>query len=188
MPLQHHRSCENLRGGVVSLTTGRTDFQDPNKTKTDVPSENLTEPWELNSRLSTFVTPILYEIILNPDLDKKQFSGQCNITVEVSNATSCIYFHMASLTIEATTVTGGPENATIQHLAAFNYSRHDYWVITFSANLDPGTYVLGLKFSAEMGLKNVGFYESTYLNNRNHKRYMLGVGCLFVWVSMKGKI
>lgn len=72
--------------------------------------------------------------------------------------------------MEDTTITGGPQGASFQLQETFNYSRHQFWVLTFTSSIPPGKYVLGFKFKAAFTKNTEGFYESAYLNFKNHKR------------------
>ncbi|KAI5749139.1 hypothetical protein M8J76_004903 [Diaphorina citri] len=155
-------------GGASGASEGPTKA--PKSFKNDSTVSNPTQPWELNSRLETTVIPKMYDLYLNPYLGKKLFTGTVKINIEVTNATGYIYLHKSSLTIEETTVFKGEDITPIDLLSTFDYAKNEYWVITFKETIDPGSYVLKFKFKGNFSKKNEGFYESMYMNYKNHKR------------------
>lgn len=156
---------------LISLLDKDETFQDPKAaaTTTAAPT-NLTEPWELNNRLDEHVKPILYDVFLNPALGKKSFSGNVTITVNVTKATTYIYLHKNYLNIEDTKVTRDADNKTVALKDKFQYDKNQYWVMKFEDSIEPGTYRLMFKFKGNFSKKNEGFYESAYVNFKNHKR------------------
>lgn len=91
---------------IVLMKTGHKKFQSeapPKLFTTKFIQTFIFPPFEQNLRLSEFVTPIVYDLLIHPDLtpgpDNGAFYGNVKITLNVTEATEEIILHAHELTI-----------------------------------------------------------------------------------------
>lgn len=130
----------------------------------------------LSFRLPRELKPLRYNLILQPDLKTKTFSGNVTIKLEVIKPISYIPVHSKFLTVETKEVKLlGSENKPERVLTpslTFAHPQLEYWVTEFAEPLEVGNYSLQLAFNGSLVDRIVGFYQSSYLDKqRNERRY-----------------
>jgi len=121
-------------------------------------------------RLPRHVTPIRYELRLEPDLTTLTFTGDETITLDVVEATSEIVLNAVELAIGDATVVnerGDSRRGTPVVDEAAERCR-----ITFPSPLAPGRWRLRLAFTGTLNDKLRGFYRSSYKDPSGVTRLM----------------
>ena len=121
-------------------------------------------------RLPGHVTPIRYELRLEPDLTTLTFTGDETITLDVAEATSEIVLNAVELAIGDATVVnerGDSRRGTPVVDEAAERCR-----ITFPSPLAPGRWRLRLAFTGTLNDKLRGFYRSSYKDPSGVTRLM----------------
>ena len=121
-------------------------------------------------RLPRHVTPIRYELRLEPDLTTLTFTGDETITLDVAEATSEIVLNAVELAIGDATVVnerGDSRRGTPVVDEAAERCR-----ITFPSPLAPGRWRLRLAFTGTLNDKLRGFYRSSYKDPSGVTRLM----------------
>ena len=130
---------------------------------------------QLGWRLPLQIRPKLYDLLLNPDLQTKTFSGNISIHLEVSKPISFIAVHSKLLTISNTKLVqnvAANETRPIDIASSFEYPKFEYWITELSSPLSIGDYVLTLSFNGSLTDRIVGFYQSSYRDAvTNQTRY-----------------
>lgn len=121
---------------------------------------------QLSFRLPRDIRPKLYELLLNPDLETKTFSGNVIIHLNVLKPTNFIAVHSKTLSITKTVlqqnIASNLEKIDIEN--TFEYPKYEYWITEVDKPLAVGEYVLNLTFNGSLANRVVGFYQSSYLD------------------------
>lgn len=122
------------------------------------------KPWESTYRLSPFVRPQQYFINLYPNLERGSFVGSVDITLILDTDQNYIKLHSIGLDIKETTLNS-------ISVAAFAYTKHEFWVIIPEKTLAAGEHKLQLKFEGSLLNKLVGFYQSDCTDEKTNETY-----------------
>lgn len=110
-------------------------------------------------RLPETVTPIGYEIKLNPDLAAFKFSGNETIALNIHSATNEILFNAVDLQIENVRIEkDGGETCAVSQVKI--EKENERVRLIFPTTLAAGSWHLKLDFSGEINDKLRGFYRS----------------------------
>jgi len=112
-------------------------------------------------RLPRIVTPVRYELTLEPDLTNFSFAGTCRTEIEVTSATGVIVLNAIELQVTSASVIGpdGREQpATSIHLDEAT----ERLTLEFAAPLPAGSATLVTAFTGTLNDKLHGFYRSTF--------------------------
>src|SRR5258708_7504913 len=98
-------------------------------------------------RLPSNVVPSHYQLLIDPGIETRAFSGEETITVQVAQATSEIVLNSLDLDIALAEVTAG--EAT--HPAQVSYDKPNETVrLSFDHAIPPGAAALHIKFSGKL--------------------------------------
>lgn len=167
---------------VVGLAVGLTrEGQTCTTTTTPIPTTEPTKPpapdrgpclastdssggWQ-NFRLPDFVTPVHYDLHLEPNMDDDTYSGTVEVHVKVSKPTRHLWLHIRETFVSAMPrLTKGQTQLVVKN--CFEYKLHQYVVVEATEEL-PTTgpeevYVLSLDFQGWLNGSLVGFYRVVY--------------------------
>ncbi|XP_014271442.2 glutamyl aminopeptidase [Halyomorpha halys] len=147
-------------------------YQQPNMDNSSSPTlANYDELWEKNAILPKDVIPSHYNLFLNPDLQNGTFSGEVDISINVSKQRHYLLLHIHELEIIKTSVYN-EAGSEIKIYNSFSYPENQYWVILLKESIVPGKYSIKIQFSGSLTGKIVGFYRSTYTAQDGSKRYI----------------
>ncbi|XP_017104425.2 glutamyl aminopeptidase isoform X1 [Drosophila bipectinata] len=127
----------------------------------------------LGFRLPKQLKPSKYRLHLRPDLDKKIYSGNISISLQVLEPISFIPVHTDRLNVSTVEVQhlddSGAPLKNITPVLTFEHPEFEYWVTEFEQPLDVGNYSLSLNFTGSLTERITGMYQSAYqdkLKNR----------------------
>lgn len=124
-------------------------------------------PWEKDIRLPKDIHPISYDVLLHPNLEEGNFKGHVKILVNISSPRDWLPIHIKMLNISETRIsTSSGKDIKIQE--AFKYQKSEFWVMK-TEKLQPGTYILNMKFKGSLIHSIVGFYRSVYYENGQYR-------------------
>ncbi|XP_039992322.1 glutamyl aminopeptidase [Xiphias gladius] len=133
------------------------------------PSTDSSGDWG-NFRLPSYVSPVHYDLNLEPDLVEDTYMGTVNINVEVSKPTWHLWLHIRETFVSAMprlrmlNSQGGLREIPVK--SCFEYKPHQYVVVEATEQLPitgPGeVYVLSLDFQGWLNGSVVGFYRVIY--------------------------
>ncbi|BES97198.1 aminopeptidase [Nesidiocoris tenuis] len=141
----------------------------------------LSKKSNLYVRLPTSVVPHSYDLKLIPFLQPGNFnfSGNVDITINVTQPTYNITLHSADLSIHTTSVRRLPPaedndivsdaspSAEVQipiRKTEFDLKR-EFYIMHFNQRLEPGQYKLVIQFAGVLNDALQGFYRSSYVSN-----------------------
>lgn len=131
------------------------------------------KPWD-QTRLSPDIQPVLYNLLLYPNLRTGLFKGKATIQIDVKSSQYHAALHIKGLTITKTEIIGINENRPkIKLRETFEYDKNEFWVIVPEEELQPGIYDIFLEFNGKLTNKIVGFYQSVYKDANGEERYAL---------------
>lgn len=126
----------------------------------------------LSYKLPTNVIPLEYNILLDPSLSGGTFHGECNIKVNVIEATKTITFHAAEIKFLETIVIDA-ENFKNYPLVARDDEEKQFRILEFENELPVGKYDLWISYSGVLRDDGYGFYKSSYRNSDGETRLVL---------------
>ena len=159
------RSDTTTPGPTVgpTLPTGRGPCQ---------PSMDSTGDWR-NFRLPNYVSPVHYDLNLEPNMEDDTYMGNVDIHVEVSKPTRHLWLHIRETFISAMPklkmLNSQGEQKELPVKSCFEYKPQQYVVVELAEEL-PVTpagemYVLSLDFQGWLNGSVVGFYRVIYTEN-----------------------
>ncbi|XP_050744759.1 glutamyl aminopeptidase isoform X1 [Drosophila biarmipes] len=127
----------------------------------------------LGFRLPKQIKPSKYRVHLRPDLDRKNYSGNISISLQVLEPISFIPVHVKQLNVSTVEVkhldeSGAPLKEITPSLT-FAHPEFEYWVTEFEQPLEAGNYSLRLNFSGSLADRITGMYQSTYLDKLKNR-------------------
>uniref|UniRef100_A0A3B5ARN1 Aminopeptidase n=1 Tax=Stegastes partitus TaxID=144197 RepID=A0A3B5ARN1_9TELE len=133
------------------------------------PSTDSDGDWR-NFRLPSYVTPVHYNLHLEPDLVDDTYSGTVDIQVEVSKPTRHLWLHIRETFVSAmprlTMLNSQGAQREVAVKSCFEYTPQQYVVVEATEELPvtgPGElYVLSLDFQGWLNGSVVGFYRVIY--------------------------
>lgn len=121
--------------------------------------------------------PSHYTLLLHPNLETGNFTGQEVITIRTIESTKQIILHSQDLTITSVYVLGAGDAVVQQY--QFDVER-DFLIIDLTEELSVNTvFSLGIIFEGQTKNKLVGLYSSTYQNPEGELRYVDLSICFF---------
>lgn len=167
---------------VVGLAVGLTrEGQTSTTTTAPIPTTAPTKPpvpdrgpcqastdssggWQ-NFRLPDFVTPVHYDLHLEPNMDNDTYTGTVDVHVKVSKPTRHLWLHIRETFVNAMPRLRKAQTKLVVK-NCFEYKRHQYVVVEVTEEL-PSTgpeevYVLSLDFQGWLNGSLVGFYRVVY--------------------------
>ncbi|GIX90473.1 hypothetical protein CDAR_74672 [Caerostris darwini] len=128
-------------------------------------------PWK-SIRLSKYILPEHYDLLLQPDLETDIFTGTVNITVSVARETKHFIVHSQRLSILEAKVYDLDKDAELQLDVQFFYPPNEYYVVQTEKKVKQGKHKLYFRFSGTLNGSIVGFYKSRYMTDKNEIRYL----------------
>lgn len=128
-------------------------------------SEESGGDWK-NFRLPTYISPVHYDLHLEPNMEDDTYSGTVDVQVQVTSNTRHLWLHIRQTYVSALPRLRMGEShedgATVGVTRCFEYKQHEYVVVEADTTLSPGTYVLSLDFQGVLTGSVVGFYRVVY--------------------------
>ncbi|XP_041083380.1 leucyl-cystinyl aminopeptidase isoform X2 [Polyodon spathula] len=128
-------------------------------------------PWT-SMRLPRAVSPIHYDLTLQPNFTTMKFTGSVTITVKVNEDTKNVVLHSSGLVISKISIVPVGEN---QPKPAQYMEYHPWQQIAAQCpeTLQKGkSYHLKLEYSANLSDSYYGFYKSSYRNKDGEQRWL----------------
>uniref|UniRef100_A0A8C9TIG8 Aminopeptidase n=1 Tax=Scleropages formosus TaxID=113540 RepID=A0A8C9TIG8_SCLFO len=130
-----------------------------------------------NFRLPDYITPIHYDLNLEPDLDTYIYTGTVSIHLKVSKPTQYLWLHIRETFVSSSPKLQKNNGGSLHDVAlngCFQYKPQEY-VVVEARELLPTTgpaefYVLTLDFQGWLNGSLVGFYATTYQENGQTKK------------------
>lgn len=175
----NHQQSEVLKSGSSnSSDTNSNDYRlkdstmSVNKVTSGIASKVLNL---LNFRLPREIKPVHYDLFLAPDLKTNAFSGKVNIKILVEDPISFIALHANKLNVTRTDLSRVDSDGSLRKISllqTFPYEKYEYFVIEPEKSLVAGNYEIKMEFDGRLDKRIVGFYSSTYFDERkNETRY-----------------
>lgn len=125
---------------------------------------------QIDYRLPTALSPTHYTLLLHPNLESGNFTGQETITIRTIESTKQVILHSQDLTITSVYVLGAGDAVVDQ----FQLDEvRDFLIIDLTEELSVNTvFSLGIIFEGQTLNKLVGLYSSTYQNPEGELRYL----------------
>ncbi|XP_053702029.1 glutamyl aminopeptidase [Synchiropus splendidus] len=177
--------CSLTVGLAVGLTRTNTSSQSTVAPPTEppppdrgpcLPSTDASGDWK-NFRLPDYVTPVHYDLLLEPDLVDDVYSGTVDVHLEVTKTTRYLWLHIRETFVSGKPRLkkigpGGLEDIPVK--SCFEYKMHQYVVVEAAVMLPitaPGeVYILSLDFQGSLTGSVVGFYRVVYTENGQTKK------------------
>lgn len=149
--------------------TGQPPTQPPTPSRGPcLPSTDSSGDWK-NFRLPDYVTPVHYDLHLEPNMVDDTYSGTVDIQLEVTKSTKHLWLHIRETFVNALPRLRIGESQgdglKVDVMRCFEYNRHEYVVVEAAKDLTPGPYVLSLDFQGWLNGSVVGFYRVIYKEN-----------------------
>ena len=122
-------------------------------------------------RLPRTVVPSRYDLTLAPDLDAATFAGEETVTVEVVTPTAEVVLNALEIEIDAATIQVEGEDRPLAATVTLD-PKTERATLAFPAELPAGPASLHLRFRGILNDKLVGFYRSTYTDDRGAPRVL----------------
>ncbi|CAB1437679.1 unnamed protein product [Pleuronectes platessa] len=140
------------------------------------PSMDATGDWR-NFRLPNYVSPVHYDLTMEPNMEEDTYMGTVDIHVEVTKPTRHLWLHIRETFVSAMpklkmlNSQGGQRELPVK--SCFEYNPQQYVVVEVAEEL-PVTaagevYVLSLDFQGWLNGSVVGFYRVIYTEAGNTK-------------------
>ncbi|XP_053291413.1 glutamyl aminopeptidase [Pleuronectes platessa] len=141
------------------------------------PSMDATGDWR-NFRLPNYVSPVHYDLTMEPNMEEDTYMGTVDIHVEVTKPTRHLWLHIRETFVSAMpklkmlNSQGGQRELPVK--SCFEYNPQQYVVVEVAEEL-PVTaagevYVLSLDFQGWLNGSVVGFYRVIYTEAGNTKK------------------
>ncbi|XP_033233199.1 glutamyl aminopeptidase isoform X2 [Drosophila pseudoobscura] len=132
---------------------------------------------KLGYRLPKELKPSKYTMQLRPDLNKKNYTGNISISLEVLEPIAFIPVHIKQMNVSTVDVQhldeSGAPLKSIAPALTFSYPEFEYWVTEFEQPLDVGNYTLRLNFNGSLTDRITGLYQSSYWDKlKNRTRWI----------------
>ena len=106
--------------------------------------------------LPSSITPMHYNITLQPDMETFRVNGTSVIEATVNEETDYILLHAKSMTIGSFTV----KNYAVKR--SFYYEENDFFVVQLTTPLSKGPVVMHVMYNYTLATGLAGFYKSSY--------------------------
>ena len=134
------------------------------------------EPFRFDAvpgKLPKEVVPTFYDLHLTPDTEKRTFSGEETVQVEVRKPTSRFVLNAKNLVLTDPKLTGPDEADPLRPTVATD-DEQETCTLTFPAELPAGVYQLNLHFTGKINQDGAGLFASTYTGENGQPETMLG--------------
>ncbi len=119
-----------------------------------------------SGRLPKGVTPIAYDITVDPDAPKLTFAGNGTVTVQVTKPTKTITVNAADLVISGVAIDGRAGTVTADTAAQTA-------TFTFAAPVTVGRHVLAMRWTGKINQSATGLFATDYDGANGTKERML---------------
>lgn len=139
---------------------------------TSFPAASNGEPFPWNKmRLPDTITPLLYNLLIHPNLTSLDFTGYVQIQIQVHQDTKSIILHSKDLRISKARLLN-TDRGQVQPLKVLEYPLYQQIALMSHDLLKSGSvYVIQLMFAANLSESFHGFYKSTYRTSKGETRY-----------------
>ncbi|XP_053422203.1 glutamyl aminopeptidase isoform X2 [Nycticebus coucang] len=135
-------------------------------------SEDESGEWT-NFRLPDFISPVHYDLEVQPRLEEDTYTGTVTISINVSRPTRHLWLHLRETRITQLPALKRPSGEQVPVKRCFEYKKQEYVVVEAEEDLPPsggdGLYALTLEFAGWLNGSLVGFYRTTYTENGQTK-------------------
>ncbi|XP_048858596.1 glutamyl aminopeptidase-like isoform X2 [Brienomyrus brachyistius] len=163
-------------GPTDGMETSRSSTPEASERGPCKASSDSSGGWK-NFRLPDYVTPVHYDLHVEPDLDTDIYTGNVSILVSVSKATRYLWLHIRETFISVSPRLQRKSGQRLQEVPlkrCFEYKPQEYVVLEATEVLPPTGpteyYVLTLGFQGWLNNSLVGFYKTTYQENGSTKK------------------
>ncbi|KAM3940520.1 glutamyl aminopeptidase [Leptodactylus fuscus] len=178
--LTYPEPCKSTNGDATKPPASSATTSSPTTTTQPLPNpegcpveNNEHGDWS-KFRLPSYISPLHYDLEIQPQMDKDTYNGTVTIWLKLTRSDSRhLWLH-----IRESKITGQPSlkdrnNQDIPINHCFEFTRHEYVVFETNQILTPNadddslndTYRLTLQFSGQLNGSLVGFYRTTYQEN-----------------------
>ena len=118
------------------------------------------------------IKPSHYTLLIHPDLDKHTFSGQVDIAIEATAASSVVVLHAHELEIQQASYAAVGASAAVPCVVG-NFEKEEQSVqITLAAPMAAGEKgILSLSFTGLLNDQLAGFYRTKYTSSGGEERF-----------------
>jgi puromycin-sensitive aminopeptidase len=127
-----------------------------------VPADATLDPATDPHRLPRTVTPVRYDLVLEPDLDEASFAGTAAVTVEIDTPVTRIVLNAAELEIDEAWLERREDGVRIEVAAVVPHEETERLTLELATVADPASWVVHLRFRGLLNDKLRGFYRSTF--------------------------
>ncbi len=118
------------------------------------------------------VSPIAYEISVDPDLEHGSFSGSEKITISVAKPTSQIVLNAIDLKLSKVSCSQTSSKPYHSKIAISYRKQAEQVVLDISSELKPGRYTLSFDFAGALPEKLQGLYRFPYTDPTGAKHWL----------------
>lgn len=127
-----------------------------------MPADAIPEPEIDPHRLPRTVTPVRYDLVLEPDLDAATFTGTSATTVEIDEAVTRVVLNAAELEADEAWLVRPGDGVRIEVDAVVPDEVTERLTLELAAVAEPGPWLVHLRFRGVLNDKLRGFYRSTF--------------------------
>ncbi|XP_060524768.1 aminopeptidase A isoform X2 [Cylas formicarius] len=147
-------------GRHIEYNSGTGTFAARRHGKAAVGVPDVTRPTRYK-RLSNDTRPLAYNLTLAPRLDRGDFDGFVNITVEVAKARDDFVVHGKKLTVTSVEIRRG-DGRTLRVVSVTEHLEDEVLVVVAAERITPGVYHVAFKFRGSLVDRITGLYRSSY--------------------------
>ncbi len=120
-------------------------------------------------RLSQGVTPIHYDLALQPHLEEASFDGEVSISLKTEVPLSTLELNSSKLEVTSAVLSSQPGDEPLSSLGIEIDQEHEILRLLAPNELQPGQYCISLTFSGVLDDDLAGFYRSTYVDDHDQE-------------------
>lgn len=142
----------------------------------------------LSYRLPKEVVPTSYVVHLDKDRANFTYLGSVRIFINVVEPTNTVVVHNDGLRIigEDVNLYRATNDSSFEPIVCqYHDEERQFYIVKFEETLEPGEYVLRIRFEGEIRDDVFGFYRSFYVEN-NETKYTISSGFNFFLKTKKG--
>ncbi|XP_070506774.1 uncharacterized protein [Chironomus tepperi] len=154
-----------------AIQTTLTTTKAPVVTTTTEEPATTPDSGPTNLRLREDVKPILYDLLLHPDLQTGHFTGNVKIDLNITSSINDFAIHTHLLNVSSVKFTLSGSNVAVKSYE--HDAKLEQLKIYLTTSVGPTEYsVLEIEFSGSLNDKIVGFYRSVYRDSEGNGRYI----------------